>query len=49
MSKEKPSMRGNSSKKEPNSATRQKPEPLATPPPQPDEINLMKPNFMKKK
>jgi hypothetical protein len=49
-SKEKPVMRGTSSKKEPGSAARQKaPTPPAVPPPANDEINLMKPNFMKKK
>lgn len=48
--KEKPTMRGNSSKKEPGSANRQKIDASPQPPaPSNDEINLMKPNFMKKK
>lgn len=43
-------MRGTSSKKEPGSAARQKaPTPPPVPQPANDEINLMKPNFMKKK
>lgn len=43
-------MRGSSSKKQPGSATRQKaPTPPPVPAPASDEINLMKPNFMKKK